>query len=84
MMMTVEIEVITGRDLVAEFKCDCPSDSFKGSAIEHLMKHRIKLYGYNDSNFFDNVNKEPHPYKCKCGKEYRYQWTRDGVNVETV
>jgi hypothetical protein len=83
-MRTIDIECITGRDLVAEFECDCPNERYKGSPIEHLMKHIIRLYGYNDTNFFDNVNKEPQTLTCKCGKEYRYQWTRDGVNVELV
>jgi hypothetical protein len=78
-MKTLEIEVIAGRDLVAEFKCDCPHDKYPT-----LLNRTIKLYGYNDANFFDNVNKEPRLYKCKCGKEYKYRWTREGVNVEAV
>lgn len=81
-MKVLEIEVIQGRDLVAEFECDCPNERYKDSPLAHLMKHRIKLYGYNDSNFFDNVNKEPQTLTCKCGRVYQYQWKRDGVKVK--
>lgn len=82
--MKLDIEVIQGRDLVVEFSCDCPSDTFKDSPIAHLMKHKIKLYGYNDSNFFDNVNKEPRTMTCKCGKVYQYQWKREHVLIKKV
>lgn len=68
-------------DLFATIQCECPSETFKGTAIEHLMKHKIRITGYNDNYFFDVVNKEPRILDCKCGRKYQYQWTRDCVNV---
>ena len=67
-------------DLYAKVQCTCPSKLFEGKPIAHLMKHWIKLVGYNDANFFDNVNREPRESACKCGRGYRYQWLRDGVS----
>lgn len=76
--MKLKINSIGGNDLAIDFKCTCPSDLFKGSDIEHLMKQRIHLYGYNDANFWGNVNKEPRKFNCKCGREYTQQWFVDG------
>jgi|GEM_PF-5092791 len=73
-----------GNDLFAKFYCDCPSELFKGTPVEHIMKTNITLSGYNDDYFFDVDNKEPREYKCKCGKRYSYQWKRNGVEVEEI
>jgi len=70
-----------GRDLFFDLKCTCPSKLFIGTSIEDLMKHRITLTGYNDNNFFDTVNAEPRKSICKCGREFTYQWFRDGVEA---
>lgn len=83
--MKLEIKHIAGNDLSVDFQCDCPHKSFVGTDIEHLMKHRIYLYGYNDNYFFNEVNNEPREFKCKCGKQYKQQWFRNGyVEVEEV
>jgi len=76
--MEVEFKGIGGRDLAAEFKCTYPSKLFKGTDIEHIMKETIRLSGYEDSHFFDVVNKEPRELTCRCGKEYTQQWFREG------
>lgn len=63
-------------------KCRCPSPTFIGSDIEHLMKKRIKLTGYWDKNFFENVNKEKRKYECGgCNMKFDYQWKTDGVYI---
>jgi len=83
--MKLNIHSISGNDLAVSFNCECPSKTFKDSPIAHLMKTKINLYGYNDSNFFVNVNKEPRPFKCGCGKEYQQQWFSEGhVIVEEL
>lgn len=71
-------------DLYADdVKCVCPSKKWIGTDIEHLMQRRISLNGYNDSNFFDNVNKKPRIGRCnQCGREYKYQWFRYYVEFE--
>lgn len=84
MKQLIEYETIAGNDLVASFKCECPDESFKDSSFAHLMKHRIRLYGYNDLYFFEEVNKEPRMYNCKCGFQYKYRWTYEGVEVERI
>jgi hypothetical protein len=74
-----------GNDLSVYFYCICPSDLFKGSEIEDLMKERIYLYGYNDNYFFNTVNAAPRQFKCKCGKEYTQQWFVEGhVEVKEI
>lgn len=83
--MKLNIESIGGSDLAVSFKCECPSELFIGTEIEHLMKQNIRLYGYNDSNFFDTVNVKPREFKCKCGKRYTQQWFSDGfVEIEEI
>ena len=76
--MKIPFKNIGGRDLSAEFKCTCPSRLFVGTDVEHLMKEEIRLSGYADANFFENVNEEPRSFRCKCGKKYTQQWFRDG------
>jgi hypothetical protein len=71
-------------DLYAEFNCECPSEKFIGSPIEHLMKQKITLSGYNDNYFYEVVNIEPRIYKCKCGRQYKYQWFPYGVKIENI
>lgn len=55
---------------------------FKDTAIAHMMNRTIQLTGYDDDNFFDNVNAQPHDFRCQCGRPYRLQWFRDGVEAE--
>ena len=76
-----EIRFIGGNDLAVDFRCTCPSEMWKGTDIEHIMKERIHLHGYNDANFWDNVNSEPRKLTCKCGKSYTQQWFRNGYVV---
>lgn len=67
-------------DLHFKIECTCPSKLFEGSDIAHLMKTTIRCSGYDDDNFFDNVNRTPRRSKCgTCGRPYRIQWFRDGV-----
>jgi hypothetical protein len=73
-----------GRDLYFSFKCTCPSYLFKDSDIADIMKTTIKLSGYADDYFFDEVNKEPRLFQCTCNKQYKYQWFRDGIECEEV
>lgn len=83
--MKLYITHIGGNDLAVDFQCTCPSDLFKGTEIEHLMKHRINLYGYNDNYFYNTVNAEPREFKCKCGKHYTQQWFSDGfVDIKEI
>lgn len=70
-------------DLHAKFECVCPSKSFIGTQIEHLMKTKIHLRGYYDANYFYNVNKEARVFACNCGKKYTVQWFDNG-NVEVM
>jgi hypothetical protein len=73
-----------GRDMYFSFKCTCPSDLFKNTDIAHLMETTITLSGYADDYFFNEVNREPRTFKCKCNKIYKYQWFRDGVECEEI
>lgn len=70
-----------GRDLYAKFKCTCLDPKWKDSEVAHLFHTTIRLCGYNDAYFFDEVNKEPKEIKCDCGKLFKVQWFRDGVEV---
>lgn len=76
--MLIPWEVVVRNDLVAEFQCTCPSERWIGTDIEHLMKKTHKLWGYADSNFFNNVNAQPRHFECKCGKHYTQQWFMNG------
>ena len=77
---------LLGDDLLAEFECTCFDLSYKDHPVFHSTFHtRVRLTGYADLNFFDNVNKSPRIIKCPCcNKEYSVQWFRDGVEVESV
>lgn len=69
-------------DLYASLKCTCPFTTTTGQTLE-FVKNTIRLVGYCDSNFFDNVNREPQQQKCPhCGREFSFQWTREGVAIE--
>lgn len=72
-----------GHDLYFRFDCSC---QHKDDSLAKLgMKHQITLTGYADDYFFDVVNKEPRIIKCdKCGKEFEYQWFRDGIICEKL
>jgi len=84
MKKILEIESMRN-DLFAEFECECPREEFKDDPdLAKLFKTKIRLTGYNDSYFFDEVNKEPRVRECKCGRKYNIQWTRKGVEVELI
>lgn len=69
-------------DIYARLECSCPYTTEAGQVID-FMTTRIQLVGYDDANFFDNVNREPRKQSCKkCGREFMVQWTREGVAVE--
>ena len=69
-----------GNDLYASAECTCPNPLFAESNIAHLMKRKITLVGCADSYFFDVVNAAPRSGKChQCGREFTYQWLKDGV-----
>lgn len=69
-----------GNDLYCDAgKCTCTDPKWKDSEVAHLFQTRIKLTGYYDNNFFNNVHKEPHKGKCHCGRGFEFQWFRDGV-----
>ena len=72
-----------GNDIFCNLgECKCPSRLFIGSSIEHIMKESIKISGYYDDNFFDNVNKDIKKWECsKCDTVCNYRWTRDGVII---
>lgn len=71
-----------GNDLYCKFNCTCPEERWKDSPLRDIMKTTIRLTGYNDNYFFDEVNKEPKEVKCKCGNAYMVQWFRDGVEIK--
>lgn len=74
-----------GRDLyAAAVECKCLDPKWKDTTVSHLFKRKIKLVGYYDDNFFDNVHKVAHSSKCDCGRGFVYQWFRDGVGFEWV
>ncbi len=73
------------RDLFFNLQCTCPNPQFADGPIAYLMKTTVKLTGYCDDNFFDNVNAEPSEGKCRvCGRRYRVQWFRDGIEAEFI
>lgn len=75
--MRLEIECIGGRDLVAKVKCRCPHEIEKLAALN--ITHTLRLGGYDDENFFKNVNANPRHGKCRCGRGFTQQWLDDGV-----
>ena len=77
--MKLAINYIGGNDLSVDFTCSCPHMKFD------VLNHRIYLYGYNDTYFFQSVNAEPREFTCKCGKKYTQQWFNEGyVEVKVV
>ncbi len=57
-------------DLFAEFDCEC-------------CRQKVKLSGYNDDNFFNNVNKDFRQLTHKgCKTVHLYKWTIDGVIIK--
>jgi len=71
-----------GRDLSFTLQCSCPDKRWADKTdIAHLFKTKIRLSGYADDHFFDNVNKEPRKISCECGNSWMVQWFRDGVEV---
>ena len=78
--MKKPFEWIGGRDLSFKLQCTCPDKSMAHrESVAHLFKTVIRLSGYADDNFFDNVNKEPRKISCECGRSWMVQWFRDGV-----
>jgi len=74
-----------GRDLyAAAVECVCLDPKWKDTDVSHLFKRKIKLSGYYDDNYFDNVHKHPHTSQCDCGRKFTYQWFRDGVEFDWV
>jgi len=74
-----------GNDLFADFDCECANPKYKDTALEKIMKTKIRLTGYCDTYFFETVNKEPQTIAChNCGKEYSTHWKRDGVYVDAA
>lgn len=73
---------VLGNDLYFHAQCSCPSKMFLGTPVEHIMKTKLTLTGYNDANFFDNVNAEPRELACGCGRRFKAQWFRNGVDFE--
>lgn len=70
-------------DLFADVPCKCLDPKWAGSSIAHIMKFKVRLTGYADNNFFDNVNAVPSECACRnCGRKYRAQWLREGVEFE--
>ena len=70
------------RDLYCDIECQCLDPAFADSGVAHLFKRKVKLIGYADDHFFDQVNAEPRELPCKCGRRLRYQWFRDRVEAE--
>jgi len=76
---------IGGRDLSFEIECTCADKKWADDKkIGHLFKTKVRLSGYADAYFFDQVNKEPKPISCDCGNAWMVQWFRDGVEVNKV
>ncbi len=74
-----------GRDLFADIQCDCPDPKWVNGPVAHLFKTKIRLTGYADDYFFDQVNARPRPIACPhCKREFSYRWTREGVLVESL
>ena len=75
-----------GRDLFADFECTCPEPRYANDEVlSKYFNTKIKLSGYNDSYFFNEVNKEPRTVSCPtCNKKYQVQWLSDGVEVQEV
>lgn len=69
---------VGGRDIYFDARCNCQDRDLP------ILQHKVKLAGYADANFFDNVNSKPTDGECKCGRRYRYQWFRDGVAFEWI
>lgn len=84
MLKTILNYTAFGNDLFAEFHCSCPAKEYKDTGLADIMKTKIKLSGYNDAYFFNDINKTPAIISCVCGKKYSTQWKRSGVSVEEV
>lgn len=83
--MELMCQTNNGRDLSVSFKCTCLDERWKGTEIEKLMNKTIYLYGYNDENFFTNVNKTARHFRCSCGKDYTQHWfSNSKVMIEEV
>lgn len=70
-----------GNDLYCKFSCTCLDPKWENLEVAHLFNTKIRLWGYNDANFFENVNKEPRNIECTCGEVYSVRWFYDSVEV---
>jgi len=70
-------------DLHAEpVSCTCKGAPRWDFKTADQFPHKIRLAGYDDANFWQNVNAAPRENACKCGRRYRYQWLPEGVEFE--
>ena len=80
-MIELKIEQVGGNDLLAqEVRCTCNNDELFKDKPHLGIKRKVRLSGYNDRFFFDEVNKQPRNGKCRCGRAYTYQWLTTHVN----
>jgi hypothetical protein len=81
--LTLHWEVTGGRDLaVQDLECKCVRWPEMLPSLAHCKK-KLRVIGYNDANFFDNVKTTP--AKCaKCGFSAEVTWHRDGRAVVVV
>lgn len=83
--MKLNYECVGGRDLYADaVECTCTNPLHADSPVAYLFKRKIRLSGYDDDNFFNNVNKEPREAACACGRKFKYQWFVNHVDFEWV
>lgn len=82
--MKINYEYSGGRDLYADkVACTCPNPRYKDDPVlAKLLPTYVRLSGYADDNFFDNVHKEAHTSACQCGRKFTYQWFRSHVEFE--
>lgn len=55
-MGELEIEFVGGNDLLAKTRCNCNNDELFKDKPELGIKRQVRLWGYSDNNFFENVN----------------------------
>lgn len=71
-------------DLFCDVDCQCLDPRFADSSVAHLFKRKLKLTGYADDHFFNNVNAQPREASCQCGRRLRYQWFTSHVEAEWI
>lgn len=75
---------ILSRDLFVRIKCVCADKQYADNPIlAASFKTQRRFTGYDDDNFFDNVNRTPQIDTCaNCGQRTWFQWKRDGFLYE--